>query len=410
MNEVLLLITIILSFWLCFPFISIMLAACFPLKKEGSGKNNASRFACIITVYQNLDIAWPLVRSLLKQNYSNYRIYLIADGLAATAKPMIEENEQFVLIQPPKPLRSKVASIDTVLNQLDASFTHAVIFDPDNLVPSHFLSALNQAHGDGFEIVQGKRIAKNIDTVYAALDALGEYFYDYTVRQVPFRLGSSSTIAGSGMSIALEVYRKNIQQEMEELKTKGVVVAEDKSLQMDFVAQKKRIAYSPQAVLFDEKVSSGDQVSRQRTRWLNSYFRHSKDALRLFLSGCRLFNWNILYFATMILFPPMSVLILTSLFTIGINLLFAPNLAIVLCLATGIFGLSFLLALVLNATPVRVLKAIPQIPLFIAKQMGGLIQIHKANKDFMATSHSYAVEIDELWQKRKMEFKKWMTS
>jgi cellulose synthase/poly-beta-1,6-N-acetylglucosamine synthase-like glycosyltransferase len=262
----------------------------------------------------------------------------------------------------------------------------------------------------GFEIVQGKRIAKNIDTVYSALDALGEYYYDFTVRQVPFRLGSSSTIAGSGMSISLDVYRKNIQKEMEELKTKGVVVAEDKSLQMDFVAQQKRIAYCPQAILFDEKVSSGEQVSRQRTRWLNSYFRHSNDAIGLLFRGVRLFNWNIFYFALMILFPPMSVLMLSSLFLLGLNLIFLPKLALILGISIGIFGLSFILALLQNATPAAVMKVLPQIPLFIARQMGGLLNIRKANKDFMATSHNYIIEIDELWQKRKPEFKKWITT
>lgn len=410
MNEVLLLITIVLSFWLCFPLISITIAAFNPLKNVTKGETQSSRFACIITVYQNLDIAWPLVRSLLKQNYSNYRIYLVADGIASTVKPEIENYDRLVLLQPDKPLRSKVASIDYALRKLDSSYTHAVIFDPDNLVPAHFLSALDKSHCMGFEIVQGKRIAKNIDTAYAALDALGEYYYDFTVRQVPFRLGSSSTIAGSGMSISLDVYRKNIQKEMEEFKTKGVVVAEDKSLQMDFVAQQKRIAYCPQAVLFDEKVSSGEQVSRQRTRWLNSYFRHSKDALALLFRGLRLFNWNIFYFALMILFPPMSVLMLSSLLMLGITSIFLPELAILLGLSIAIFWFSFILALLQNATPAAVLKAIPQIPLFVAKQMGGLLQIRKANKDFMATSHNYIVEIDELWQKRKLEFKKWITT
>ena len=410
MNEVLLLITIVLSFWLCFPLFSMTIAALNPLKKAPQGETQSSRFACIITVYQNLDIAWPLVRSLLKQNYSNYRIYLVADGISSPVNPEIENNDRFVLLQPDKPLRSKVASIDYVLRKLDSSYTHAVIFDPDNLVPAHFLSALNNSHCMGFEIVQGKRIAKNIDTVYAALDALGEYYYDFTVRQVPFRLGSSSTIAGSGMSISLDVYRKNIQKEMEELKTKGVVVAEDKSLQMDFVAQQKRIAYCPQAVLFDEKVSSGEQVSRQRTRWLNSYFRHSKEAFGLLIRGLRLFNWNIFYFALMILFPPMSVLMLSSLLVLGITSIFLPELAFILGLSIGIFGLSFILALLQNATPAAVMKVLPQIPLFIARQMGGLLQIRKANKDFMATSHNYVVEIDQLWQKRKTEFKKWITT
>ena len=148
--DLLLLITIVLSFWLCFPFFSMTIAALNPLKKEKQGEKQTFRFACIITVYQNLDIAWPLVRSLLKQNYSNYRIYLVADGIVSPVNLQIENNDRFVLLQPDKPLRSKVASIDYVLQQLDSSYTHAVIFDPDNLVPAHFLSALDSSHHMGF--------------------------------------------------------------------------------------------------------------------------------------------------------------------------------------------------------------------------------------------------------------------
>ncbi|MEQ1796425.1 MAG: glycosyltransferase [Lacibacter sp.] len=397
----------ILVFWLCFPFLSILFAGIRNRKITDKSLTNQQKFACIITVYKDIDIAWPLVRSLLKQHYPHYHIFLLADCLEEPVSVPEETDQKLSLLIPQQPLNSKVASINYVLQQLDDSFTHAVIFDPDNLVPVHFLSAIAQGHDHGYEIVQGKRIAKNIDTTYAALDALGEYYYDYTVRNVSFRLGSSSTLAGSGMSIALPVYKLNIASEMLNLQKHGVVVAEDKSLQLEFVKSKKIIAYAPAAVIFDEKTTSGYQVSRQRTRWLNSYFKHSTDALKLLFAGISKLNWNIIYFAVMVLFPPLSILVVSVVFVLLILFWANMQMFFILLAAALLFSLTFLLALLLNRTPGKVIAAIPQIPLFMSKQMAGLLNMKQANKDFMVTSHEYKAEITDIWQSREAEFKNW---
>ncbi len=397
----------ILVFWLCFPFLSILIAGIHNRKITDKALSNQQKFACIITVYKDLNIAWPLVRSLLKQQYPHYHIFLLADCLEEPVSAPEETDQKLSLLIPQQPLNSKVASINYVLQRLDDSFTHAVIFDPDNLVPVHFLSAVAQGHDHGYEIVQGKRIAKNIDTTYAALDALGEYYYDYTVRNVSFRLGSSSTLAGSGMSIALPVYKQNIASEMLNLQKLGVVVAEDKSLQLEFVKSKKAIAYAPAAVIFDEKTTSGYQVSRQRTRWLNSYFKHSTDALKLLLAGIAKFNWNIVYFAVMVLFPPLSILVLSVAITLLILFFVNIQMFLVLASATLLFAFTFVLSLLLNRTPGKVLAAIPKIPLFMSKQLAGLLNMKQANKDFMVTSHEYNAEISDIWKSRETEFNNW---
>ncbi|GAB3017333.1 glycosyltransferase family 2 protein [Cyclobacterium sediminis] len=360
-------------------------------------------FACVITVYKEKDIAWPLVRALLAQDYSNYHIYLVADGIEE--KMDLMEHEKLTIYQPKPFLNSKVASLGLVLKEMEEKHSHVVVFDPDNLVPSHFLRVISKFHANGFKAVQGKRIAKNIEGTYAALDALGEYYYDFAVRNLPFQLGSSSTIAGSGMSIEKNLYRENIDKELLTLEKHGVVVAEDKSLQSELVDQGHIIAYAGAAIIFDEKITGAEQIGRQRGRWLNSYFGQLPENLKLIGKGLIKMDWNRIYFAIMTAMPPMVVLVGLSGLLAVVALLINWIYFFLLTGSLILFALGFLLLLLLNKTPQKVLQAIPKIPLFVLGQISGMLNIRKASKDFMATSHNEIAEINDLWKQRKHEFK-----
>lgn len=394
-------LSLIIIFWLSFPFITSLLAY---IKGYSSPKRDPeeSDFACVITVYNNLDIAVPLVESLLQQKYTNYEIYLVADKVADKNFPL--SHPRLHVHYPDEPLNSKVMSIKRAMELFVRKHAFVAIFDPDNLAHPDFLAEINAFHMAGYRTVQGKRTAKNLDTAYAALDAMGEYYYDYTVRRVPFVLGSSSTIAGSGMSIAHDIYEKNIAKEVAQFMEKGLVVSEDKSLQMELVDTGVRIAYADNAILFDEKVSTSEQVSRQRTRWLNSYFRHTLDVLVLLIKGIFSGSWNRTLFSLTILMPPMIILAGGSIFLILVNLIFQPVWACALIGALLLFALTFMIALQLNRAPSEIWKAIPLIPLFAIRQILSLLKIRKANKDYMATSHSYFKGFDEVWEKRKKDF------
>ncbi len=391
-------------FYLLFPLVTAFLAAIFHKLRKDKKEVSQEKvyFACVITAYKELDVAWPLVRALLKQDYPHFKIYLVGDD--CTGQSIEEVAENLSVMVPPKPLNSKVASLHHALNSLDEHISHVVVFDPDNLVPHHFLSQLSIKHAQGFDVIQGRRIAKNIDSTYAALDALGEYYYDYAVRATPFYLGSSSTIAGSGMSIEKSLYKENLVKEMKELEAKGVVVSEDKSLQLQMVIMGKRIAYAANAIIFDEKIDRSEQIGKQRGRWLNSYFRHSKDALRAFFQGILTVDWNLAFFAVVVLMPPMIVLGAFSAFLVPVTFMIAPQYSGLLVVAMFLFGVGFILILMINRTPFQVLAAIPKIPLFVVGQLSGFMKIRRANRDFMTTEHTKKIEIEEVWEQRKHEF------
>ncbi len=382
-----------------------MIILLFSLKSRNELKsipNEEVDFACIITVYNNLAISLPLVNSVLSQRYEKFHVYLVADKV--TENQYYIENEKFTFIKPQLDLNSKVLSIDTALRAAVRHHDYVLILDPDNLLHPDFLKEVNHFHAQGFAAVQGKRTAKNLDTDFAALDAMGEYYYDYIVRNAPFEAGSSSTIAGSGMSVERKLYNEVIQMGLEELKDKGIVVSEDKTLQIKIVERGERIAYAGRAIIFDEKVSNAVQIERQRTRWLNSYFRHLQESLSLILTGIMNWNFNQIFFGLVVVMPPLYLIIVSTIFVLFLSLFFNFWLSFMILLSGILFTITFIFALQLNRAPEEIWRGIRKIPSFMWAQTKGMININAANKDFMATSHQYFASFEEVWENRKKDF------
>jgi cellulose synthase/poly-beta-1,6-N-acetylglucosamine synthase-like glycosyltransferase len=133
-----------------------------------------------------------------------------------------------------------------------------------------------------------------------------EFYYNFTQRKVPFVLGGSATIAGSGMCVNTDLYRAFFAQE----NIDRHIIAEDKMMQIYMVDQQgQRLAYAENAVVYDEKVSTGEQVQRQRTRWITSFFQYVGQGVALFFKGLFTFRYNKALFGFTIIIPPLFILI-----------------------------------------------------------------------------------------------------
>src|SRR5690606_4912037 len=106
-----------------------------------------------------------------------------------------------------------------------------LILDPDNLGHPDFLSEINNFFDFGYTAVQGRRTAKNLDSVYACMDATGEIYFNYTQKYVPYLLKSSANIAGSGMAIEYNLFLDYLNNPLIVNNLDKVIVAEDKILQ-----------------------------------------------------------------------------------------------------------------------------------------------------------------------------------
>lgn len=386
-------------FLLVLPLLTVLFSLLKSKKYPSVSQEIQTDFACIITAYRNLSIVNPLLDSILKQQYKNYHIYLVTDDCDPSELSIL--NEKINVLSPVARLGSKVKSMKFAVNNFERAHEAIIIFDPDNLAHPDLLSKLNNFFAMGYKAVQGERKAKNFETMYACLDAAAESYHNYLERYVSFKIGSSATIAGSGMAIDREIFEEYLSCEQIMKDLDKVILGEDKILQSFLVAKGIQIAYNKEAIIYDEKVSQAYQLERQRTRWINAYFQNTKNALNLFFKGVFKGNFNQLYFGFITFYPPLFLLVIITGVIILPSILISFKLFIFVAVSFLLFVINFLFILHLDEAPKKVWLSLWKIPLFIFRQLKALLNIKKSRKDFLVTQNSKVVFINDVMGEEK---------
>jgi cellulose synthase/poly-beta-1,6-N-acetylglucosamine synthase-like glycosyltransferase len=365
-----------------------------PIATGPEAKNRQpAKFGIIITAWKSGALVPPLVRSLLAQTHKDYHIFVVADQ--CVIDPEISAHAGISVLYPATALNSKTRAIDLALDHMADQFNAAVIFDPDNLASPQFLAEANKLWQLGFDVIQGKRVAKNAQNQIAQLDGMGEAYYNFVNRRVPFLLGGSSAVSGSGMVLSVDLYREILAEKV--FQTDKVIPAEDKLLQVKAIMMGHRIAFAERALVYDEKITDGSQLERQRTRWLGSYFIYLPLGFELLAKGLLRGSIHWILFAIWFMFPPVVVLILSA------------SLLTLLGLATAHYAISLgliisILAFLINyhfavsqmAPNIQMSHAVKRLPQFVGRLMRALLRIKETKKDFLATSNTHVLDLQDL--------------
>ncbi len=389
---------------LIYPFVTTLAGLLFGKERLASAEALPIRppydYACIITAYKNAAIAKPLLVSLLRQHYPHHLIYLVADECPDHDFDL--DDPRFILLKPDPPLRLKAKSIAYAIAHFKRPHDYIAVFDADNLAHPNFLMEINRYAQAGYLCVQGQRTAKNLDTTYAALDSLGEHYKNYLERYLPYLLGGSAVISGSGMATEAGLYKAYLASpEIEQGKHQWKkMLQEDKILQNFILRQDLKIAYARQALVYDEKVDSGQAVQTQRSRWLFSYFQNLPNASALLWRGLGRLSWNQVYFGFVTLALPMFIQVGVAGILALLGFWFSPLWGLALCAAGCIFALNIFLTLHLDGAPKPVWDALRSVPRFIGRQLLGLLKMGNPNKNFKHTEHKKYLSVDEVMQQK----------
>lgn len=394
-----LIISGILLFFLVFPFWTVFVSRFVKEKIKTPDNPKEFDFGCVITAYKNSNITKPLVQSLIKQNFNNFHIYLVADGCDVSDYDI--KHEKFTLLRPDPQLNLKAKSIIHGMDNFVRKHDYTCVFDGDNLAHPNFLKTVNKYANAGHRSIQGQRTAKNLDSTYAAMDALGEFYKNYIERYVTYLIGSSSVISGSGMAVETDLYRAYLNSpEIDQGKHQWKkMLQEDKILQNFLLKQNERIVYAWDAVCYDEKVDSGDAVETQRSRWLFSYFQNLPNSTGILAKGIFGFSWNQLIFGLVTVSPPLFIMVGLSGLMMILGLFVFPPMGIALFAGLAIFSLNLLWTIKLSDAPKQVWSAIWSLPFFVLKQFRGLLKMGNPNKNFKHTEHTKNVSVEDVLSK-----------
>ena len=345
-------------------------------------------YAIIVTAYEQTQSLYAVVDSILKLNYPNYLVYIVADKCDISNLKF--SDERVIVLRPETTLGSNTRSHFYAIHHFLRPHERLTIIDSDNLVDANYLNELNVYFNAGYTAVQGVRKAKNLDTTYACLDAARDMYYHFYDGEALFGIGSSATLAGSGMAFTTALYRECL----EHLDITGAGF--DKVLQYEIVKRGNRIAFAKQVVVYDEKTSGSDQLVKQRARWINTWFRYFKFGFTILGQGIRKANFNRILFGIILLRPPLFIFLILSVFCLLANIFI--SLPMVMCWFFGFvfFVTGFLLAIEHAKPDKAIYKSLINIPKFIFFQVLSLLKINNANKISVATTHNHKQKMNQL--------------
>jgi cellulose synthase/poly-beta-1,6-N-acetylglucosamine synthase-like glycosyltransferase len=370
---------LLIGYNLVLPFVIYLLSVTKKKPSNELRRTAIADYAIIVTAYEQVSHLPMVVKSLLSLNYSEYIIYIVADK--CDINELNFNDERVIVLRPETTLGSNTRSHFYAIHNFKRDHSRLTIIDSDNLVDPEYLNELDHCFNQGYLAVQGLREAKNLDTVYACIDAARDIYYHFYDGKVLYMAGSSATLAGSGMAFTTVLYR----QCLEHIDVTGAGF--DKVLQAAIVEKDLRIAFTGKAIVYDEKTSNPDQLVNQSSRWINTWFRYFSFGFNIIINGVFKPSWNQFLFGLILLRPPLFIFLLLSVVCLIINLFISYFGVALWTLGFIIFIMGFFIALLKSDTDIRIYQSLISVPKFVFYQVLSLFKARKANQRSVATKH-----------------------
>lgn len=361
----------------------------FYKKQRSISSKVQGKVAVFIPSYKEDAVIVSVATEALNQNYqkNKFDVVVIADSLKATTIAKLQALP-IILIEVSFEESTKAKALNSAMANLKEEYDYAIVLDADNIMERDFLAKMNDAFLSGYQIVQGHRKAKNLNTSFAILDAASEEINNHIFRKGHRTLGLSSGLIGSGMGFDFQLFKSM-------MKKVNAIGGFDKELEFKFAEKRIAIEYLQDAVVLDEKIQKSSDFSNQRRRWLSTQFVYLK---KYFTTGCKelIFKGNITFFdkvLQMIIPPRILLLGSTGLFALtSVLLTFSfstlTNVSVYLWLLNLLITVvAFVLALPRSFYTINTLKALFSLPSAFVRMSLLLFKLKDANKKFIHTSH-----------------------
>lgn len=339
------------------------------------------RFAVLFPAYKEDRVIVQAVHQFLGQDYPTdlYDLIVISDQMQPETNEELHQLPIRLLTahyQESSKAKALTLAMEATANE---TYDSIVIMDADNTTSPQFLQELNKGHAAGMKAIQAHRVAKNLNTDVAILDAVSEEINNSIFRGGHVALGLSSALIGSGMAMDAGWFRENV--------TKLQTAGEDKELEALLLKQGIRIHYLEHVRVEDEKTQKKEVIKSQRKRWLAAQFGSLFAALPDLPSA--LLKGNIDYCDKIIqwMLPPRIVLLAgVFFFTVLVSIL-CPVLSLKWWMLSFALIAALSLAIPGYLLNKRLLSALLQVPSLAWMMLATLFKLKGANKKFIHTEH-----------------------
>jgi cellulose synthase/poly-beta-1,6-N-acetylglucosamine synthase-like glycosyltransferase len=351
------------------------------------------RIAILVPAYKEDGIILSTAGSHLELDYPKelYDIYILADSFQESTLQQLGALPVEVLVMSWE-RSTKVKSLNSALSRIKKEYDIVVVSDADNVLARDFLRKIQASFLAGERVVQGRRVAKNMDTPYALLDACSEAINNHIFRKGPNAWGLSAPLIGSGMAFDAAIIKSLLL---------GIdSVVEDKVLQLRIVQRGIFIRYREDALVFDEKVDSSHALKQQRKRWVSGQFVNLRESF--FPAVAQLFKGNVSYFNfgvfNNLVLPRAFLFVLLPLLVVA-GWFVSPFWGVASAIVLSAYLFSLMIAIPKVLLTRDLLSALLKLPKAILVMAGGLLQMKKSQKVFIHTVHTKTEISNSLFNK-----------
>ena len=232
------------------------------------------RYAVLIAARDESAVIAQLIESIRSQDYPAelLDIYVVADNCSDNTAQIAQEHGARVFQRFNKNQVGKGYALAFLLGKIHEEYPQDhydgyFVFDADNLLDPHYVTEMNKVFSSGEQVVTGYRNTKNYGDNWITA-GYGLYFIresEYLNRPRDF-LGTSCAVSGTGFLFSQEILDQVGGWEY-------FLLTEDLEFTADLITRGKRIAYCPDAVIYDEQPTKFIPSINQRSRWVKGYLQ-----------------------------------------------------------------------------------------------------------------------------------------
>lgn len=362
-NNALQMADAVLFLLLAIPVAYIFIYALASLRKYKNPYPTARKEHRFLVVFVVLKNGKEVIESI--NHFLDTQLYPRDKYDIAVAATQLPEDDLVTLLQmpvsivvPDKEHCSKIYAIQQVMERYSPQEYDAVtIFNSDNKVEPNALTLFNNAFYSGCEAIQAHRMAENLNTNIAILNATSEEINNHLFRKAHTTLGFSSALIGSGMMFDFEMFHRIAPR----------LTGNDftKAMEMELLKENIYTEYMEEVICYCKKTEDAAGYSKERQRWLGAQYHSTLLAMiqlpLAFLQGkwdlCeKLFQW---------LLPSRFLLIVYIVVCAIVMTLLNWPLSLKWYVLLGILFLAFFMAMPEGKIGHQFLKAFWSLPLLI---------------------------------------------
>lgn len=273
--ETLKLVNFIISiiFMLCYAYQFVYIPIPWLMKKRKSAPEKPHRFAVMICARNEAEVIADLIASLREQTYRHelIHIFVLADNCTDKTADTARAAGAVVYERFNSQLIGKGYALTELMGHLKEDYPDGFdgyfVFDADNILAPDYIEQMNRTFSEGFDVISSYRNSKNYgDNWISAGYALWFLRESRYLNHARHLLGTSCAVSGTGF-----LFSRKVAEEIGDWPFH--MLTEDIEFSVNQIVNGRRIAFCPDAELYDEQPVTFAQSWRQRMRWARGYLQ-----------------------------------------------------------------------------------------------------------------------------------------